>query len=129
MKIGVAFLGLVLIVACAASEPKAETFASADRLLAGRVAGAPLACVSLRQLDGNRSIASDRILFGTGGLVYVNQLRSSCPSLENGRAMRTDTRIGRLCEGDVISVFDPQTGAGHGACMLGAFIPYRRRAP
>lgn len=128
MKIGAAVIGFSLIAACAASaEQTGREGDRSERLLAGKVPGRALSCVSLRGLEGNRSLAGDRILFETrGSLVYVNQLRDSCPSLDFGRALKTDTRSGLLCDGDVVTIFDPQTGAGHGACSLGAFVPYRR---
>ena len=129
MKIGAAALGFSLIAACAASAKQpGDRAGRAERLLAGKVAGKPLSCVSLRGLEGNSSLPDGRVLFETrGSLVYVNRTRDSCPSLDFGRALRTDSRTGLLCSGDVVTVFDPQTGAGHGGCSLGAFIPYRRR--
>lgn len=128
MKIGASALCLGLMAACAASaKPQVERVGRAERLLAGKVPGKPLSCVSLRGLEGNRSLPDGRILFETrGSLVYVNRTSGACPSLEFGRALRTDSRSGLLCEGEVVTVFDPQTGAGHGACSLGRFIPYRR---
>jgi hypothetical protein len=129
VKIAIPALVLGLIAACASYHPerKAENFDRAERLLAGKVAGKPVSCVSLRGLEGNRSLESDRILFETrGALLYVNRLRDSCLTLNLGRALRTNSRSGLLCQDDVVSVFDPQTGATHGECALGAFIPYRR---
>ncbi len=95
--------------------------------LAGRVAGAPLTCVNLTDLRGNRSVGEDAIIFdGPGSTIYLNRPPGGCPRLDFGRALRTQTSSPRLCRGDIATVFDPTSGVDYGACGLGDFIPYRR---
>ena len=96
------------------------------RALDGRVAGAPVSCVRLADLGGNRS-AGDAIIFdGHGSRLYLNRPSGGCPSLAFGRALRVRSSTGQLCRGDIVAVFDPTTGTDYGGCGLGDFIPYER---
>lgn len=93
MKIAMPALALGLIAAGASSsaERKTASFDRAERLLAGKVAGKPLSCISLRGVEGNTSLASDRILFETrGALLYVNERGAPArPSIWGARLGRT----------------------------------------
>ena len=89
--------------------------------------GPAVSCVRSRDLQGNRSVGRDAIVFsGSAGRKWVNHTRGSCPSLEFGRALRISTPTGQLCSGEIAAVFDPATGVEYGACALGEFTPYRR---
>ena len=54
----------------------------------------------------------------------TNQPAGGCPSLSLGRSLRTRTISTRLCQGDIVTVFDPVSGAEYGGCGLGQFVPY-----
>jgi len=125
-----ATLGLAALAGgCAMSADPGPSPAAADELaraLEGRVAGAPVSCVRLTELGGNRS-AGDAIVFdGRGSRIYVNRPAGGCPSLNFGRALRTRPTTGQLCRNDIVTVFDPATGTDYGGCGLGDFIPYDR---
>ena len=96
--------------------------------VAGRVAGEPQSCVSLRDLDGNRSVDNgDAIIFdGRGGVIYVNRPPAGCPSLRFGRTLVTVTPSTQLCRGEIANVVDLTSNFSHGSCGLGDFVPYRR---
>lgn len=117
--------------ACTAEEPVARADAAAS--LAAELRdyepdGAPVSCVSMRELRGNRS-AGDAIIFdGSGNRLWVNRPPGGCPSLDFGRALQTRTTMSQLCRGDIATVIDPGTGMTHGGCGLGDFTPYRRRS-
>lgn len=116
-----ALLGLGLGLMSAAPAP--ETL---DQILAGRTAGASVACVGLRQLGGNRSV-DGAIVFGDGNRrIYVNRPRQPCPSLANGRSLIVHTPTGQLCRGDIAVVADITSRSEIGACGLGDFTPYDR---
>lgn len=116
---------------CTADEP-IETAAADEARLAAQLAGyepagPPVNCVSLRDLDGNRSAGEGAIVFaGRGGRKWVNRPAGGCPSLEFGRALRTRTSSTQLCRGDIATVFDPVARIEYGGCGLGDFEPYRR---
>ena len=125
----------VLLAAGCLAAPYGERSAMADEegqarlaeALEGRVAGEPESCVRSQDLEGNRGIDHDTILFeGRGNVVYVNHTRSSCPELTPRRALRLRTTSTQICSGELVRVFDPDTGIEYGGCSLGDFIPYRR---
>ena len=127
-----------LAAACAADEPvdtTAETEASlAFQLRNYEPDGPPVSCVSLRDLQGNKSAGEGAIVFeGIGGRKWVNRPPAGCPSLEFGRTLRVRTSGSQLCRNDIVTVFDGVSGSESGGCGLGDFEPYRRvgagRAP
>ncbi len=126
---GIAALLAILVAGCGGEEGVQSSRAadSAAEALAGRTAGAPVACVNLRDLRGNRSVGDGAILFeGPGGMVYVNRPAGGCPDLNAGRTLVTRTPSGRLCSGDIARVVDPVNGIEYGSCGLAEFVPYRR---
>ncbi len=121
---------LALAAACAPVQP-AELSAGTESELAGALRGLtpgqPVACVSQRNLRGNRSIGERVILFeGFGDTVYVNRPPAACPVLRDGTSLVTNTLAGQLCSGQIVSVVDLQTGVERGTCALGDFTAYRR---
>ena len=130
MKASVPILIAALAGGCAVQEPAASSEAARSRLaeaLAGRSAGEPVACVSQVGLRNYRAIGEGALLFdGPGGVVYVNRPAGGCPGLEFGRTIRTRTPSSQLCSGDIVTAFDPVSGAEFGGCGLGEFVPYRR---
>ena len=105
-----------------------ESEADIAEALAGRSAGAPQPCVETRRIRSSRSLGDDAILFegSTSDLVYLNRPEGGCPGLRMGRSIRMRTTGTSLCRGDIVTPFDPMSGAEHGGCGLGDFIPYRR---
>jgi hypothetical protein len=126
----IALAAAAFALGCAPAEPvamSADDEAELAEELAGREAGPPLSCVSMRDLRGNKSIGEGVILFdGIGDTVYVNRPAGGCPELRFGRALQTRTSVAQLCRGDIAQVFDPVSGSSYGACGLGDFTPYRR---
>ena len=111
-----------------AAEVARESDAQVDEALAGRVAGDPQACVEMRRIRGSRSFGDDAILFegSTRDVVYLNRPAGGCTGLGMGRSFRTRTISSSLCRGDIVTAFDPVSGAEFGGCGLGDFVPYRR---
>ena len=131
MRYLILIASVCLAAGCTRDDP-VETAVDDESRLAAQLAGyepdgPPVACVNLRDLDGNRSAGNAAIVFaGRGGRKWVNRPAGGCPTLEFGRALRTRTTSGRLCRGDIATVFDPVPGVEYGACGLGDFEPYRR---
>jgi hypothetical protein len=104
-----------------------EASAALAAELDGRVAGDPVSCIRSSDLEGNRGIDENTILFeARGSTVYVNHTRSACPALTPYRALRLRTTSTQICSGELVTVFDPSTGIDYGGCSLGDFVPYRR---
>ena len=131
MKRAALFLFAGLAAGCTMGEPvevAQENDAELGRALEGRTAGPPQACVEMRRIRSSRSIGDDAILFEgtTSDLVYLNRPAGGCTGLRMGRSIRMRTTSTSLCRGDIVTPFDPVSGAEHGGCGLGDFVPYRR---
>lgn len=120
-----------LLSGCMMEEERGISADAQSRLaveLEGYVPDGPaVSCVRSPDLEGNRTVGPDTILFsGSAGRKWVNHTRGRCPSLEFGRALRFRTTSSQLCSGDIAVVFEPTTGIEYGGCALGDFTPYRR---
>lgn len=98
-----------------------------ERMLSGKTPGEPQRCIWLREIDGTTIIDSSTVLYRERrDTVYRNDIPGGCPGLQNDRAFATQQPSDiRLCEGEQIRVFDPQTSVEYGTCAIGAFTPYR----
>ncbi|HEX8528122.1 hypothetical protein [Allosphingosinicella sp.] len=125
-------LPLAALAACAVHADEEVVMNAADDAelgdaLAGKTAGEPVSCVSIRHLGGSRAYGRNVILFnGPGDTVYLNRTRSACPAMRPSHATRVRTTGTQICSGEPIFVFDPQDGVEYGSCPLGEFVPYRR---
>jgi hypothetical protein len=121
------------LAGCTANEGMEEAAAKDEATLAAQLrdyeqAGAPVSCVNMRDLRGNRSAGEGAIIFdGPGQRIWVNRPPAGCPDLSFGRALQTRTTSTQLCRGDIAHVFDPVSGISYGGCGLGDFTPYERR--
>lgn len=119
----------ILAAACMSNAPPemgGRAQADLAEELAGRTAVRTVDCVRQAELRSSRSIDEGTIVFGRGRVVYVNQTRTACPLMSNFTALRTRTITTRLCSGDLITIFEPDSGIEHGTCALGEFTEYRR---
>ena len=120
-----------LAAGCMSADEPAELSAEAqgelDAALAGRSAGPDVSCIPQRDIRNSRTIGDSAMLFQSAGdVLYVNRPPGGCPTLRFGRAFRTTSTISQLCRGDIVTVFDPVSGAEFAGCSLGDFTPYRR---
>ena len=129
-----ALIPLVLIstAATAAAPPAGAPQERLDRAIAGKVAGAPISCISLPRAGSSEIIDETAIIYRQSrSRLVVNRIPGGCPGLTRNRAFATRTPGTRLCRGDIITVFDPRAQIPYGSCALGDFVPYEapRRAP
>lgn len=93
-----------------------------------KVPGPPQDCIMGRDADRMSTIGNETILFRTSGsLVYRNDIPGGCPMAGSSRRLERRTISTNLCRGEQLNVVDNQTGAYFGTCILGDFVPYRRR--
>ena len=94
-------------------------------MLAGKVAGTPVACLPQARPSANTvSIDDNTIAFRQGNRVFINHSSGGCGNLSGGYALVTRTPSTRLCRGDIAQVMDMHNGFTVGSCALGDFVPY-----
>ena len=105
----------------------AEAQAQLDKLLAGKVAGTPVACLPQARPSANMvSIDDNTIAFRQGSRVYINHPSGGCSNLGGSFALVTRTPSTRLCRGDIAEVTDLRSGFTVGSCTLGDFVPFNK---
>jgi len=118
-------IGSLLLATPAFATPRGE--AELERTIAGRVAGEPVNCISLRGSTSSQIIDDTAIVYRIGSTLYVNRPRSGAESLD-----RDDTQVNRffgdsrLCNTDAVRLIDAHSGFMTGIVLLGDFVPYRR---
>ncbi len=96
--------------------------------LRDKVPGPPQGCISRHEAERMNTIGNETILFrASGNLVYRNDIPGGCPMAGSSRRLERRTISTSLCRGEPMAVIDNQTGAFFGTCILGDFVPYRRR--
>lgn len=99
------------------------------KLTAGKVAGAPLACLPSYRSNDMIVIDDDTIAFRSGpGRVYINHMQGGgCLNIDGGRnALVTRTPGPNLCRGDIAQIVDFGARIPVGSCVFGDFVPYSR---
>lgn len=108
-----------------ASSPDGE--AKLASALDGRVAGKPTDCLFLRDIRSSRIIDNTAILYETrGGTLYVNRPEAGRESLDQWDTLVTDTHSSRLCDVDVVKLYDTSARMMSGMVFLGDFVPYEK---
>lgn len=119
----------VLAGCSTAVEPPTRSAQAEERLqalLAGKVAGPPMACLPSSRGNNMVTIDDNTIAFRAGSRVYVNSMSSGCSNLSGPYALVIRNPVGSLCRGDIAEVADLATGARVGGCVLGDFVPYAK---
>lgn len=107
-----------------AAQVKAE--AEITKILAGRVAGKPVSCVSLNQLGPSQTVDRTAIIYGQGRTLYLNRLPNGCPGLTRFTFPVVKTSLSQLCSSDIITLVDQGSHMTAGSCGLGEFVPYTK---
>ena len=85
--------------------------------------GKPCECLIQNLVDDQRIVDDHTIYFRESSRWYRNDLASACPGLSPHKAFHSRTTTNRLCAGDIITAFEPVSGAEFGSCGLGQFTP------
>lgn len=119
-------LAVTSAAAFAAAPTPAEQLAE---VTAGRTAGPPVDCISLRNIDNTQIIYKTAIVYKMrDGTIYVNTPRSGAETLVEDDVMVTNTPTQQLCSIDVVQLHNPGiTWMWTGSVTLGEFVPYSRR--
>ena len=97
------------------------------KALAGRIAGKPQSCISLRDARSSQIVDETAIIYEISRKRWmVNFPAGGCASLRPNRALVTVTPSTQQCRGDIARVIDPPAPIEYGSCGLGDFVPYTR---
>lgn len=113
-----------LAVGCAPAQPAAAPAAIPE--LAGRTAGTPQSCIPIDQSTSLRIVNKNTVLYGSGGTIWVNHLRTECPGADRAQFLVAEPTGSQYCSGDQVQSLDPLTRIPGPVCVLGDFVPYRR---
>lgn len=93
--------------------------------LAGRVAGAPVRCISDTATSGPTVIDRTTILYSqTGRRTWVTHPVDSCPSLAPLNTLIVEKWGNQTCANDRFRVLEPGTSIPSAYCRFGPFTPY-----
>ncbi len=120
---------LVLGGATAYAAPARTPEAKLAKALEGRVAGEPVSCINLRDIQSSQIIDKTAILYeGPRGVVYMNTPTSGASSLRDGQILVTKTIGAQLCSIDTVTLVDSGSKMQDGWVGLGKFVPYAKVA-
>jgi hypothetical protein len=135
-----AALGMIAAGPALANEPELETETEPQaeltegerqlaKLLEGRVAGEPMACLQPARNMPSTTIHRTAYVYGRGATIYVQ--RTQTPDLIDRNAFLVSqiNQPTRLCRMDMFNVVDRLMGFPIGAVVFEDFIPYRRVKP
>ena len=127
-KLGcVAAAGALLLAGTVAdARPRLSGEEQLAKLLDGRVAGKPVNCISLPNVQSTRVIDKTAIVYGSGGTLYVQRPRSGASSLDSNDIMFTQLTMSQLCSIDIVQLRDRNGFFFRGSVALDAFVPYTK---
>jgi len=115
---------LKVLIAFAAAGAALAASAQDKRSLIERFAptGETVDCIDIARIARSRILNDQNLFFEIkGGTRYINRLDTRCPGLVTERSYTYSLPTRKLCKEDVIRVFQPETGATRGTCLLGPF--------
>lgn len=113
--------------AIAHDAPKPDVKAEADlaKMLAGRVPGKPVDCITLDTTQNSTVFPHTAIVYENGGTLYVNR-PNDADSLDGDQILVTKTWTDQLCRLDIVRLVDRGTRMESGFVGLESFTPYTR---
>ena len=107
------------------ARPRMSGAQELDKLLAGRVAGKPVHCISNFDTREMRVIDKTAIVFGWGNTLWVNVPRNAA-DIDDDDILITHSSGSQFCDLDIVRTADRSGGFANGFLSLGKFVPYRR---
>lgn len=128
-SVTMALCGAAMIAALPASAvaaPKQTPEQKLEKILDGRVAGAPSNCIPMYSVSNTQIIDKTAIVYHAGRTIWVNRPASGANSLNDRDTMVTKTVGSQLCSIDTVQLVDGGTRSWRGFVSLGEFVPYRK---
>ena len=119
-------LAAAAVLAAPAAAKRLDGEAELAKTVEGRVAGAPVDCVNLRDIRASHIIDHTAIVYDAGNVLYVNRPRAGRESLDQWDTLVTKTYSSDLCSIDVVQLWDSASHMQSGTVFLGDFVPYKR---
>jgi hypothetical protein len=116
----------VAAVTPALAGPRLSPGARLDKLIGDRVAGQPVHCINLRDVQSSQIIDGTAIVYRVGSKLYVNHPRSGARWLDDDDILATRTIGSQLCRIDTVKLIDRTARFQRGFVVLGDFVPYSR---
>jgi len=123
----VAAAGALMLAGTAAdARPRLTGEEQLAKLLEGRVAGEPVNCISLPNVQSSRVIDKTAIIYGSGSTIYVQRPRTGAASLDSDDILVTQLTTSQLCSIDTVQLRDRNGLFWRGFVGLDKFVPYTR---
>lgn len=127
IRLSAALCITLLAVATGAPAERLSPDEQLAKAIEGRVAGAPVKCIRLRDIRSTRVIDRTAIIYDTlGPTIYVNRLTAGAAFLHDDSILVTDTHSSELCSIDIVKLMDPGSKMLTGSVGLGEFVPYTK---
>ena len=124
MRLSTLLAPLLLAAPAAAQLPDPQV--RLDRLLAGRAAGPPQACLPNRPNLRTEVIPGEALVYRQGGRLWINRPDAGREWLTEASILAQATPISSFCRGDGVQIIDRVGGFQRGFLILGEFTPYAR---
>lgn len=126
-KLGLALAAASLLAAPAAqASPRKTPQEQLATLLKDRVAGKPVDCIWMSNVDSTQVIDKTAIVYKSGSTYYVNYPQVGADSLDDDDILVTKLYSSNLCHIDTVELHDRTSGMWSGFVGLGKFVPYTR---
>lgn len=123
-----AILSLAFAPASAMAEDKKED-KLAKALEKYEKTGKVESCITVNRIDSTKVIDDYNILFIMHGKkAYLNSLRHRCSRLGFEKSFSYKLHTNRLCNVDLITVFDSSASIQGPSCGLSKFVEYKKKA-
>jgi hypothetical protein len=118
---------MILVAGCATTAADGETRDQRELAadLEGRTAGAPQACIPVRQGQSMRIVDRRTIVYREFDTIYVNRLDAACPGLRPHSTLVVEVHGSQYCRGDRVRAVEPGSSIPGPFCQLRDFVPYR----
>ena len=118
------FIFVVALTGCTRPVVPPDLIAST---VAGRTAGPPQTCVLTQPHESIRTIDSETVVYGGLSTIYINRLGAPCPGLSKSSTIILHASGSHYCRGDWIRAIEPHAKVPGPTCILGNWVPYRRK--
>ena len=118
--------GVLLAAALPAQAARPAPEARLAKVLEGRIAGKPVDCIQLHQIQSSQIFEKTAILYKAGSTWYLNRPDAGASFLGRDDVLVTDTHSSQLCSIDIVRLLDSGSHFPSGSLGLGKFVPYTK---